>query len=288
VRLTGDRPILQEQVGSLTMSQRLEAALRFLLANRWDVQHGLVWSAVTVDWGDVQAGSGNAVIFSPDSKRADGIYANAMLHQAVGDYLTLPGVDRSYWTGQQAALDRNIRRWLWDDQAHKYRAHVYLEGSPFPAAFDETQVTVHGGTAQAALAGLLSPVQLRLALARLDADVSAAHAGSIGLTVWPYYPGVSFHVPNGFMDPGSYQNGGDWDWFGARMVQALIASGDIVDAYRELRPMVARVVSAGGFYEWWDATNQPHGSPGYRGAAGELGLAILQLQGWAASRPAGD
>jgi hypothetical protein len=286
VRLTSDSQILQQKVGNLTTLQRLERALRFVRSVRWDPARGLVWSGATVDWGDVQAGVDNANVFTSQSQRADGVYANAMLSIALREFVGLPGADVNYWSAQQAQLRQNIQRWLWDDQAHKYRAHVYLAGSPFPPSFDENAVNVHGGTAVAALAGLLTPAQLHTALQQQDGDVVAAHANSIGLTVWPPYPGASFRgVPEGMMNPGSYQNAGDWDWFGARMVQALTLNRDPVDAYRELRPMVKRVLTAAGFHEWWDAAGQPHGSAGFRGAAGEVGLAIIQLQSWARNQP---
>jgi hypothetical protein len=82
------------------------------------------------------------------------------------------------------------------------------------------------------------------------------------------------------MQAGVYQNGGDWDWFGARMVQVLVDL-DPAAAYREIKPMVARVLQAGGFYEWWDLAGNPHGSPRFRGAAGALGWAIVLLLRWA-------
>ena len=39
-------------------------------------------------------------------------------------------------------------------------------------------------------------------------------------------------------EPYSYQNGGDWCWFGGRMIQQLARYGLIADAYQELKPMV--------------------------------------------------
>jgi len=81
------------------------------------------------------------------------------------------------------------------------------------------------------------------------------------------------------MDPGNYQNGGQWTWFGARMIQGLISHGEIAQAFQEIKPMVAEVLRAGGFYEWTSLSGQPRGSGAYRGTAGELGLAIEQLLG---------
>ena len=118
------------------------------------------------------------------------------------------------------------------------------------------------------------------ALDHMVADVRAAGAASIGLTMYPPYPEGFFKNPQ-MRSPYSYQNGGDWCWFGGRMIQALIEQGDIAEAYRELRPMVERVRRVGGFYEWWSRDNQPRGSGDFRGSAGVLGRAIELLQVWA-------
>jgi hypothetical protein len=112
------------------------------------------------------------------------------------------------------------------------------------------------------------------------ANVRAAGAASIGLTLYPPYPEGFFKNPQ-MRSPYSYQNGGDWCWFGGRMIQQLIQHGYVAEAYRELKPMVARVHRAGGFYEWWSRDNQPRGCTDYRGSAGVLGCAIEMLQSWA-------
>ena len=146
-------------------------------------------------------------------------------------------------------------------------------------SFNESEVEDFGGTAVAIQANLLDDQQIKASLAIMNADVRAAGAQSIGLSVWPTYPASSFSYASrpGLMDPGSYQNGGQWTWFGARMIQDLIAHGDVADAFEEIKPMIAEVIHAGGFYEWTSIKGQPRGSAGYRGAAGELGLAIEQL-----------
>ena len=43
--------------------------------------------------------------------------------------------------------------------------------------------------------------------------------------------------------------------------------------------MVDRVVQhSGRFFEWWDRRGRPQGSSSFHGSAGQLGVAILQLQ----------
>ena len=135
VKLTGDRSILQERINGLTVLDRMDHAIRYVMTSRWDPRHGLVWSGVTVDWGDVQAGTSSPVVLGPKSRRADSIYANAMLSLALQAFETVPGADARHWIAVRTSLDRDIQHWLWDPASSKYRAHLYLDGSPFPDKF---------------------------------------------------------------------------------------------------------------------------------------------------------
>lgn len=134
----------------------------------------------------------------------------------------------------------------------------------------------HGGTAVAIEAGLLTREKTVHALERMRSNVRQAGASSIGLTLYPTYPKGAFK--SGAMIPYRYQNGGDWCWFGGRMIQQLIRLGLIEEAYRELKPMVERVQRVGDFHEWWSPDNQPRGSAKFRGSAGVLARAIDMLQ----------
>ena len=107
------------------------------------------------------------------------------------------------------------------------------------------------------------------------ANVEACGAGSIGLTLYPPYPEGSYKNPS--MYPYGYQNGGDWTWFGGRMIQQLIDHGFVEEAYEQLQPMVKRVMDNDGFYEWYTVENEPKGSGTFRGSAGVLYKAIIMF-----------
>jgi hypothetical protein len=217
-----------------------------------------------------------------EAQRTIDIYDNAMFLLAIRDYLELAGPNHPSarrWEQVSEDLRRNVRKHLWDTELRKFIPHLYLEGSPFPDELDERAITYHGGTAVAIQADLLDREEIRIALGQMRANVKAADAGSIGLTIYPPYPEGTFKNPG--MGPWSYQNGGDWDWFGGRMIQALVTHGFVEEAYLELRPMLDRVLKHDGFHEWWDRQNNPKGSGTFRGAAGVLGKAILLLQDWA-------
>jgi len=282
VTVTGDRSILTERVGDSPVLDRLERALEWPMRERFDRRYGLLWGATTVDWGDVQPEHRWGVQLDEKSHRAIDVYDNAMFAIAVDDFLewTKPGSARAArWRKVREALRRNVRRHLWDERRGKFIPHLYLDGSPFPGDFDETAIWVHGGTAVAIEAGLLGREEIRASLAAMRENVRRAGAASIGLTVYPPYPEGSFLNPN--LAPWSYQNGGDWCWFGGRMIQQLVRHGFVEEAYAELRPMVSRVLAHDGFYEWWTRENAPKGSGEYRGSAGVLGRAVEMLLEWA-------
>jgi hypothetical protein len=283
ISVTHDQSILDERIGNATVAQRLERALEYVHTQRFDPEHGLVWGATTLDWGDVQPESPQGVRLDDHSHRALSIYDNAMFLIAIHDYVAMPGgkcphIDRWKMIGQ--AIHNSTRKYLWDAKDEKFIPHVYLAGSPFPRDFDENAIYYHGGTAIAIEAGLLDRHEVLEALHHMEMDVKLAHASSIGLTMYPPYPRGFFKNPQ-VSNPYSYQNGGDWCWFGGRMIQQLIRYGYVADAYRDLRPMVERVKRTGGFYEWWSRDNQPRGSGDYRGSAGVLGEAIEMLDQWA-------
>lgn len=281
VRQTGDRSLLSETVDGRPVLSRLELALNYVLTERFEPKFGLIWGATTADWGDVQPEHEWGVELDASSHRACDIYDNALAVCALRSLEDLleksPKAER--WKHSREALERNIRRHLWDQERHKFRPHLYLAGSPFPADFDEASVHFHGGTAVALEAGLLLRPEVAHVLVNMRANVRAAGAASIGLTLFPPYPVGTFK--NRGMGPYSYQNGGDWCWFGGRMVRQLIRHGMVREAYDELKPMIARVRKHGDFYEWWTPDNQPKGSAQFRGSAGVLGAAILDLQAWA-------
>jgi cellobiose phosphorylase len=273
VKMTGDTAWLASKRGGKTVLQRLEDAMSYLRNRKWNDEYGLITGATTADWGDVQPEHGWGVEIDEHTHYAIDIYDNAMWVLALGDLAELcreagansPGTQ---WLALKEEVKANVRKYLWDPERRKFHPHLYLDGSPFPEELDEEAIYYHGGTAVAALAGILSREEVAEANARMLENVAAAGAQSIGLTLYPAYPSGTFANP--MMGAYQYQNGGDWTWFGARMIQALVQRGFLHEAYDELQPMLQRVADQGGFYEWYKLDGTPVGSGTYRGAAGVL------------------
>jgi len=280
---TGDKTILDITVGDKTVAQRMEWSMQFLMEKRFSEEYGLIWGATTADWGDVQPEHGWGVDLDENTHWAIDIYDNAMMIIALDNLIELLPQTKTKWLPIRNKLSANSRKHLWDEASQKFIPHIYLDGSPFPKDFNEKEIYYFGGTTIAIEAGLLSKEEVGSSLEQMISRVKEAGAPSIGLTVYPPYPEGYF--VNKIMNPEySYQNGGDWTWFGARMIQQLVKYGYVEEAYEQLLPMTDRVIKNDGFYEWYTVDNKPEGSGTFRGSAGVLYKAIIMLDEWAASQ----
>lgn len=286
LKTTGDNTILEDSVGDRTVAERLELSMKFLLEHRYSDEYGLIWGATTADWGDVQPEHEWGVYLTEDTHYAIDIYDNAMFLIALDNMIELLSATKQEasqlsggmkeWEQVRKDIAANAMKHLWDKEKQKFIPHIYLDGSPFSPDLDENAIYYHGGTAVAIEAGLLSREEIGLSLQKMLANVEASGAGSIGLTMYPPYPQGAFMGKG--MYPYGYQNGGDWTWFGGRMIQGLVDYGFYEEAYLHLQPMVRRVMDNDGFFEWYTVDNKPTGSGTFRGSAGVLFKAIRMLE----------
>jgi hypothetical protein len=277
IKATNDDSILDEMVGAKTVSKRLEWAMEFLMNERYSKEYGLIWGATTADWGDVQPEHGWGVDLDENTHRAIDVYDNAMMIIALNNLMEILPDTRTKWNPIKEDLAKNVRKHLWDKKEQKFIPHIYLEESPFPKDFNEREIYYFGGTAIAIEAGLLSKKEIKASLDEMISRVKQAGAPSIGLTIYPPYPEGFF--ANKIMNPVySYQNGGDWTWFGGRMILELVKNGFVKEAYEQIQPMTARVVKNNGFFEWYSVNNEPRGSGTFKGSAGVLYDAIEALE----------
>lgn len=281
IRKTGDRSILQEEVAGRTVLERMDDMVDYLMRERYSEKYGLLYGAMTADWGDVQPHDDFGCDMNELSTPAIDVYDNAMFLIAL-DYLQEMTDDATLlakWKGLRTQIAQNVRQHLWDKERQKFIPHIYLDKSPLPEGFDENQIYYHGGTAIAIEAGLLSKEEIAVVNKQMVENVRLSGMPSIGLTLYPTYPEGFFH--GAMSKPYVYQNGGDWTWFGGRMIQQLIANNMVEEAYAEMRPMIDRVLQNQGFYEWYGMGGVPSGSGHFKGSAGVLAKAIEMLTDWA-------
>lgn len=281
IRKTGDTSILREDVAGRTVLERMDDMVDYLMRERYSEQYGLLFGAMTADWGDVQPNDDFGCDMNELSSRAIDVYDNAMFLIAL-DYLQEMTDDASLlkkWKGIREQIAQNVRKYLWDAERKKFIPHLYIDPSPIPAGFDENQIHYHGGTAVAIEAGLLSKEEIAVVNAQMLENVRLSGMPCIGLTLYPTYPEGFFR--GGMAKPYVYQNGGDWTWFGGRMIQQLVANGFVEEAYDEIRPMIDRVIKNQGFFEWYGMGGVPSGSGHFKGSAGVLAKAIEMMNDWA-------
>lgn len=281
IRKTGDTSILREDVAGRTVLERMDDMVDYLMRERYSEQYGLLFGAMTADWGDVQPNDDFGCDMNELSSRAIDVYDNAMFLIAL-DYLQEMTDDASLlkkWKGIREQIAQNVRKYLWDAERKKFIPHLYIDPSPIPAGSDENQIHYHGGTAVAIEAGLLSKEEIAVVNAQMLENVRLSGMPSIGLTLYPTYPEGFFR--GGMAKPYVYQNGGDWTWFGGRMIQQLVANGFVEEAYDEIRPMIDRVIKNQGFFEWYGMGGVPSGSGHFKGSAGVLAKAIEMMNDWA-------
>ena len=280
VRKTGDRSILEETIAGKSVMERMTEMIDYLLRERYSERYGLFFGAMTADWGDVQPNDDFGCDMNELSSRAIDVYDNAMFIIALDDLIELTADEaaRSRWQALREKIARNVRTHLWDAKNQKFIPHIYLDESPIPEGFDENSIHYHGGTAVAIEAGLLSREEIAVVNAQMVENVRLSGMPSIGLTLYPTYPENFFR--GGMAKAYVYQNGGDWTWFGGRMIQQLIANGFVKEAYEEVRPMIDRVIKNEGFYEWYGMGGVPSGSGHFKGSAGVLAKAIEMFGDW--------
>lgn len=282
---SGDTAFLSQQIGGVAVITRLENALMFLYTQRYSAPYGLIWGGTRADWGDVQPEDVPGTNLSALSHPSISIYDNAMLTLALVDLQTLEratGRDAGAWATKESSLRAAVRANLWTGT--QFVPHIYLDkGSPFPASFDESKMYFQGGTAVAIQAGLLQPAEVTQAFARMVKNKVDSGSGTVGVSLYPPYPAGFFANTEYMGSEYYYQNGGDWPWFGARIIQQMVVAGQAQTAYTELGPMLDRVLRDNGFYEWYTRDGQARGSADYRGTAGQLAKAIDMLEAWAAS-----
>ena len=282
IQATGDNSILTDSIAGKTVLQRLSLAVEYLLGNRYSQKLGLITGATTQDWGDVQVEGGAVVDIDSNTHWCADVYDNAMFIIALKHMVQFAGSspEKNKWQLLQQSTSSNTRKWLWDKAQQKFIPHLYLYKSPFPKSFNENAIHFHGGTAVAIEAGLLSRKEIASVNRAMVKNVQLAGAQSIGLTLYPPYP-ADIYKNSGSNKPYVYQNGGDWPWFGGRMIQQLVKHGMLQEAYQELQPMIDRVLLQGSFYEWYTPGGKPSGSADFKGSAGVLAEAIRLLQTWA-------
>jgi hypothetical protein len=270
---------LRRPISGIPLFARLEKALEWVWQKRFDPAYGLLWGGFTADWGDVEKSypDGRATDLSDRSRRTFSIYTQAMYIQAVQKLLAMAEwldkkncVDR--WQRRLDIISGNCRQRLFLPEQGYFLIHRLAGSEDFLTL--EKGILAVGGNAEAMRAGLMSRVEIERLIQVLENRKKQFALRSVSFNLLPPYPQGFF--PHPLLAPWSYQNGGEWDWIGGRLVSALYQNGFREKAEGYLKEIVVKNLGAGNIFEWSDRSGGRQGALFYAGAAGVLGEAILR------------
>ena len=270
---------LDGAVAGVTRLNRLDGALEWVWRQRRDRARGLIWSGFTADWGDVERSYADqrAIKLSDRSRRTFSTYTQALYIRAARDLVLLAERrgDKTMagkWRERERIIAENCRRQLYLSDRGYFLIHR-LAGEP-DLFKQEKEILAVGGNAEAVRAGLLNKAEVARFLRVLETKRRELGLRTVSFTLLPPFPENFFPHP-ALRHPWSYQNGGEWDWIGGRLVAALYQAGFRREAEKYLQEIVAKNLAEMNIFEWSDKVGNGQGASFYAGAAGVLGEAIL-------------
>ncbi len=279
--LTGDPNWLDKEVNGKLIVDRLDLALEYVLKNRFDSAHGLVTSGFTVDWGDASPvyPDQRVIYLDQNTPVVVAVYPNAMFYQAareLGAIYMLLGLPNQayYWTQRAEGIKTNVNKYLWQEDKGFYRMHLTLTPALAQGYPDDSDMFAMGGNAVAVLDGVADAHQAERIFQIAQERQRQYGISTVAGAVLPPFPAGFFKTAWG--KPFSYLNGGQWDWFAARLMLAEFERGYSTLAYRQMAEVAKKDVQAGGLYEWNTPEGEGKGANPYLSNAGALARAVIE------------
>jgi len=271
---------LKKAVDGKIIIERLEQALSFVLRNRWNEEYGLLIGAHTADWGDVDMVDADQKAIYTDEQThwtAD-IYDQSMFYKACSNLSEMmeaigDGKKKEFWKEKALLIQENTDRHLWQENKGFYKVHIHLDD--LEHEFDEDDMFAMGGNTEAINSGLAGEGKVRRIIQEALKRQERFNVSTISGTLLPPYPKNFFRHPL-LDDPYEYQNGAQWDWFGARLIYAMFQHGFSQTAKEKWLEIIKKNVDNRGFFEWDNKEGIGQGSDFYAGSAGSLGKVLFE------------
>ncbi len=271
---------LNKKIYGQPVIDRLEKALLFVFENRFDRKFGLVTGDHTADWGDVDIVDSDrrAIYVDENTHWTVDIYDQSMCFQScieLARMLEAAGKKEkaSAWRARAEALKKNTDRWLWQEERGFYRVHLHLDSLAHD--FEEEAMFPMGGNAQAILSGLAGSEKAAKIIREAIKRQREFKISTVSASLLPPYPAGFFKHP-AMDEPYEYQNGGQWDWFGGRLVYSMFEHGFSRLGREKLLEIVHKNIANGSLYEWDTPEGEGRGSDYYAGSAGSLARALFE------------
>lgn len=263
--------------GSISRVQKLLLTLVWLDKHRFNQTAGCLANAHVADWGDVGLfgadGPTSTSLPLNQMPQVCSIFIQSLYYQVLTRVrnelpveLLSPEV-LAKLDERIAAVRNYAQKNLWNDAGGYFRIHRHLD--EFQHNFNEDDIFALGGNVMAIKSGLASSTQAKRILATMVQRQEKYKASTIGAVLLPSYPSGTFQNPIMSAEY-TYQNGGQWDWYGTRAAALLYRNNPKLGAAKMVE--IAKGVTARGqFSEWYDLTGATaHGSPHYRASAAEF------------------
>jgi hypothetical protein len=270
---------LKGSVAGVSRLRRLDSALEWLWRERRDPGRGLIWSGFTADWGDVERSypDQRSIKLSDRSRRTFSTYTQALFIRAARKLALMAvrlgdGAMAAKWRQREKSVAGECRRQLYLPDRGYFVVHLVADGDN--ALKWERNILAVGGNAEAMRAGLMMKGEIARFLRVLEKRRGRYGLRTVSFTLLPPFPENFFPHPL-LRSPWSYQNGGEWDWIGGRLVSALYQAGFRKEADRYLEEIAEKNLAEMNLFEWSDKAGNGRGALFYAGAAGVLGEAIL-------------
>ncbi|MGD2088037.1 MAG: hypothetical protein PVH61_17795 [Candidatus Aminicenantes bacterium] len=280
----GNPQWFHKEIKGKSVLNRLELALAWVWQNKRNPRYNLIYSGFTADWGDLENTypDQRATKLSDRSTLVFSIYTQAKYIQAIDHLVKI--LMQTNETKNRAKIH------IWQDRSNtlksQTRKHLYIEDKGYfithivPTAEKEKYFQMEkdmlavGGNAEAIIAGLMDRDQIKRFLEVLEKRRKDYQLRTVSFTLIPPYP-EGFFPHHLLSQPWNYQNGGEWDWIGGRVVKAFFMKGFPGKAERYLLEIVKKNLANFCIFEWEDRRGTGRGAMFYAGAAGVIGEAIL-------------
>ncbi len=274
---------LAKTVKGKRIFDRLELALEWVWQNRRDKKWNLVTSGFTADWGDVENTypDERAGKLSDRSTLVFSIYTQAKYIQAIHSFIEMAtslkpvkGMEKvQKWQQRLKTLKSQTRKHLYLEDKGYYIIHIVPFKNRDKYFEMEKDMLAVGGNAEAIIAGLMDRPQVKRFLDVLERKRERYNLRTVSFTLIPPYP-EGFFPHHLLRHPWNYQNGGEWDWIGGRVVKAFFIQGFSKEAEKYLFEIVHKNLANFCIFEWEDRVGTGKGAYFYTGAAGVIGEAI--------------
>lgn len=274
------RQWLQKKIGGESIINRLEKALSWVLKNRLHHDYNLLIGAHTADWGDIDlTGFDHKAVYIDDGTHwtAD-IYDQSMFYQACLNlsemFSSVEELEKAdFWRKKAQNIKQSTIKHLWQEDKGFFRIHIHLDDLTHD--FPEDDMLAVGGNTMAILSGLADAKQTKTIIAEILKRQEELKISTISGTLLPPYPAGTFRHP--LIDsPYEYQNGGQWDWFGGRLILAMFRNGFSTEARKKLEEIINKNLKNKTFFEWDDKMGTGRGSEDFCGSAGAMARALIE------------